>query len=277
MLKLETSARSISLAKALISRKLLNADIVLSSKLREGVKTLKSQATNWEVTYYKTASQHLYVLLAGTYELLSSLNAHENNLSKLREAVTTFADKQKVKYKSSTSMIAILISCVFKDIPSQRRCAYGLGLQAIINVHGLTLTTKKVIDMITEAGGIYELARPYPELDVDGKSVKLDKPNSKFFLNSLKSNHLYKFSDQGFAGLLSKSNKQYLVVISKDEKEKLTVNAVIESDSALLRIGKEVVEKKKLDNLKLEQASKQEADLAHFLLDRAEQEELEVA
>lgn len=258
--------------KSPVSRKLLNADIVLSSKLSEGVKTLKSQASNWEVTYYKTASQHLYVLLANTYELLSSLNAHEKNLSKLRDAVTAFADKQKVKYKSSTSMIAILISCVFKDIPSQRRCAYGLGLQAIINVHGLTLTTKQVIDMITEAGGIYELARPYPEIDADGKAVKLDKPGKKYYLNTLESNQLYRFSDQKFAGLLPKSNTQYLVVISKDSKEKLTVNAVSESDSTLIRIGKQVAEKNKADTLKQKQALEHETELAHFLLDPADQE-----
>jgi hypothetical protein len=263
--------------KSPVNRKLLNADIVLSSKLREGVKTLKSQATNWDVTYYKTASQHLYVLLASTYELLSSLNAHETNLNKLREAVTTFADKQKVKYKSSTPLISILISCVFKDIPSQRRCAYGLGLQAIIGIHGLTLSTKKVIDIITQAGGIYELARPYPELDVNDKTDNLNKPNSKFYLNSLKSNELYKFSDQKFAGLLAKTNTQYLVVISKDAKEKLTVNAVAESDSALLRIGKEVVENKKSAKLKLEKVSKQEAELAHFLLEPAKQELVEAA
>lgn len=263
--------------KTPVSRKLLNADLVLSSKLREGVKSLKSQANNWEVTYYKTASQHLYVLLAGTYELLANLNAHENNLSKLREAVTNFADKQKVKYKSSTSMIAILISCVFKDIPSQRRCAYGLGLQAIINVHGLTLSNQKVIDLITKAGGIYELARPYPELDTSSKSENLDKLGSKYYLNSLKSNHLYKFSDQKFAELLPKSNIQYLVVISKDDKEKLTVNAVSESDSTLLRIGKEVEEKKKSDKLKLEQTSKQAAKLANFLLEPVALGDLETA
>lgn len=199
------------------------------------VVTLRDQATNWDVTYYKTASEHLYKLLADVYVLAKDLNAVETDEKVLRKDLKDYAKQIGVVVKSSTSTIGVLVSCVFQNVPRQRRSAYSIGLQNLIKASGWDCTAAQVAELIEAAGGIYELAQPFKE--VAKPAVKAVK--KEVLLNMLKTTTVCNVKDAKFASMLA-NNVQYAAVVTRNANGTVTVNSVLDDAGIVLTIARKV-------------------------------------
>ena len=217
------------------AKKSLETNPLGKYKALASVSSLRNQATDWDVTYYKTASEHLYKLLADVYVVAKALYATEADEKVLRKDLKAYASNIGVVVKSSSSPVSILVSCIFQNVPRQRRSAYSIGLQNFIKVNGWECEAETVARLIEEAGGIYELAQPYKD------AVKPEKPpvHKNVVLNKLKSSTVCKASDAVFASLL-KPDVQYAVVVTRKSDGAVTINGVTEDASIVLSIARKV-------------------------------------
>ena len=250
-----------------------NPNFAASKLIVQGVHKLSADAKTWDETVYKTASEQLYAILARVYELHQSVVNAEKNVKAVREAVWDYAvNKQNLKVKSSTSNICLLVSCVFKTVPPQRRSAYGLGLQTLINNFGPNLSEAEVVQHILDAGGIYELAHPEaaPKPDAD-TMAKQKNEEVQALASKLKSNVLLTLNSAPFAGLLAAANTPYVAIVTKDDAGKIAVRAICDSDASVISATKASFEepqepkqppKAKKQNLLPKKLSKVFADLA---------------
>lgn len=224
-----------------------NPHFVVNKLIVQGVHKLSADAQTWNATVYKTASEQLYAILARVYALHQSVVKAEKNVKAVREAVWDYAvNKQNLKVKSSTSNICLLVSCVFKTVPAQRRSAYGLGLQTLINNFGPNLSEAEVVQHIVDAGGIYELAHPEAAPTPDAaSSVEQKNAEVQELATKLKSNVLLTLDSASFAGLLAQANTPYVVVVTKDDVGQVAVRAVCDSDASVVSATKASFEEPK--------------------------------
>lgn len=225
-----------------------NPNFVVNKLIVQGVHLLSADAKTWNDTVYKTAAEQLYAILARVYALHQSVVNAEKNVKAVREAVWDYAvNKQNLKVKSSTSNICLLVSCVFKTVPPQRRSAYGLGLQTLINNFGPNLSEAEVVQHILDAGGIYELAHPEaaPKPDT-ASSIKLKNEEVQALASKLKSNVLLTLDSTPFAGLLANANTPYLAIVTKDDAGQIAVRAICDSDACVISATKASFEEPKV-------------------------------
>lgn len=216
----------------------INPNFELTHIIFKAVQVLSTQAATWNDTVYKTASEQLYVILAHVYKLHGSIVEKEKNVKAVREAIVDFAvNKQHLTVKSSTSNMCLLVSCVFKTVPAQRRSAYGLGLQTLLNNFGPNLSEEEVVQHIVNAGGIYELAHPDNAIKkvetVDDKNEEIKELATK-----LQGKALLTLNSEHFANLLKQANTPYVAIVSKDDAGQITVRALSDSDSTVLSATK---------------------------------------
>jgi hypothetical protein len=230
-------------AKKTIQLKPLSKYAALAS-----VSTLRDQATNWDVTYYKTANEHLYKLLADVYVVAKGLRATESDEKVLRNDLKEYAKQIGVVVKSSTSPVGILVSCVFQNIPRQRRSAYSIGLQNLIEANGWECDAETVAQLIDTAGGIYELAQPYKD------TAKSAQPpvKTEVLLNRLKSTTICKANDIEFASVLAKADTQYAVVVTRKSDGTVNINGVTEDAAIVLSIARKINAQVATDYVELE-------------------------
>lgn len=232
----------VGMKTANVSKKHLNSNYEFNAELVRGVHKLEAQATKWNTTLYKTASEHLYTILADVYVLYGKLALAEPDFKKFRAGLKQYAADKGVKVKASTGAVCILVNCVFKDVPSQRRSAYGLGLQALVATYGTNMLAEEVVVKIRDAGGIYELACPYPEPD-EAKVTKAEakEGEKEALVKKVCGNTLLTIKNKGFADLLAMPNVPYLAFVSKDDAGVITVSAISDTKTAVHGAAKAIV------------------------------------
>jgi hypothetical protein len=219
------------------------ADMTMLTAKYEGlasIKHLTAEATNWNAVVYKTASEQLYKLLADVYVVVQGLYAVESDEKALRRDMKDYAAQLNVTVKSTTSVVGVLVNCVFKNVPRQRRCAYSIGLQNLIAAIGLDTDAEDVAAAIEAAGGIYELAKPYKD---EAKDSKL-KDSKQYLLNTVKAAKVCTTSDKQLAALLIKQDVQYVLVATRNANGKVVINNAMDDEALVLAVARKANKQK---------------------------------
>jgi hypothetical protein len=197
----------------------------INAEIEYQIEYLSAEAINWNEYVYKSAHQQLYAILFRIRDFLKTLTEYEPDPKKLRSTIKEIAQKKVAKkFKSSTSCIYMLVCCVFASIPAKRSSTYALALQSIVDQHGDNLTEAEFIELVEEAGGIYELAKP-----VEAKNVAKAGDLSAAAVNEADEKvegELLCFKNKQFSELLKEPDTAYIVVIMKNDKGQLSVYAV---------------------------------------------------
>jgi hypothetical protein len=209
-----------------------NDSFDLKVELEYQVDSLAAKVNDWDKNVYTSAHQQLYSIQYRVFHLHKELFKLGLDTDVLRSNIEDFANEKKgLKFKKSSSCIYMLVSCVFASIPVKRRSAYALAMESIINNYSSNITEEEFFKIIQEAGGIYELAKPVVKTAVvpatDGHSqCDEDDAQPTNTENEEVINEQFSFKNKQFAGLLKEPNVPYVVVVEKNEKDKLTVYAV---------------------------------------------------
>ena len=199
------------------------------------IKKLRTEAKEWNVVVYKTATEHLYKLLADVYVLAKGLYAVEKDEKVLRKDLKEYAKQLNVTVKASTKVVGILVNCVFQDVPRQRRSAYSIGLQNLVNEVGYSKDAKAVVKLINDAGGIYELAKPYID------AVQKKTQSKEYVLNKVKSSSVCKTADKSLLQVLKRKDVQYVLVVTRSSaKGNVTINSMTDDEAVVLSVARKL-------------------------------------
>lgn len=197
----------------------------IKAEIEYQIDDLSAVANDWNENAYKSANQQLYAILFRVHGLYKTLSTYEHDSKKLRAAIKEIAKKKiDKKFKSTTSCIYMLVSCVFASVPVKRSSTYALALQSIVDQYDNDMTEGEFIELVEDAGGIYELAKP-----VENKAgVKGDdqSPAANTEANDKVEGELLCFKNKQFSELLKEPNTAYVVVMMKNDKGQLSVYAV---------------------------------------------------
>lgn len=186
---------------------------------------LSAVANDWNENAYTSANQQLYAILFRVHGLYKTLSTYEPDSTKLRAAIKDIAKKKiDKKFKATTSCIYMLVSCVFASVPAKRSSTYALALQSIVDQYDNDVTEGEFIELVEDAGGIYELAKPVE--NKDGVKGDDQSPAANTGADDKVEGELLCFKNKQLSELLKEPNTAYVVVMMKNDKGQLSVYAV---------------------------------------------------